>query len=350
MKLFEEFGEVKVREEIPTLKSDLEKILNVEEIIIKKYEKSKKLKFQEENKAYHSFYEIVKKKLGDIMLTQELLQAYIDARENTKENTAAIIRGMYSSVLLEIISTKTPEKTTVIDGRGKTFNYLFYSIHTVKNVRLSNIKGENIFALAGSLKGNVKYITIDQIEGDDLFALAGSDEGNIEYITLNRIKGFLTLASAGKKRGKVEHIVLNDIEGLWTQHNFCKDHGSGTYITLNKLNGNETLINAGTEKGSINYLLLNEINGARTLKNVGCHGNAQHIFLNKINGNETLLNAGLYGNVNNIIQEETNKNQKEILAKIILIAETMYSLSLEEQKAAHDEIAKLQEEIFPGET
>ncbi len=277
--MFDELAKVEARAEIETSKSDLDKILDAEGEIIKQYEKDKRFALYNEknNEAYLTLFKSTQKKLADVSLTPELLQNYIDARDNPEENTIAIIRGMYSAALLEIISTITPETYTFIDGRGKTFNYLFYHIHNVKNLILQNITGNHMLSYAGSHNGNATNITLNKIIGDCTLLYTGSDNGSVENIRVNKIKGNHTLRNAGRDNGSIKNI------------------------TTNKIKGHSTLYDAGINNGS----------------------------------------------VENILEEhQLTEEEHNILSRIETIVETIHTLSLEEQKKAHDEIARLQTEIF----
>ena len=235
MGMFDDLKDVKVRDEVKQEKSDLEKVLDAEAEIIKKYEQDGRFKQNsgKENEAYQSLYKLTQEKLADTKITSGLLQSYIDARDNTEKNTTALIRGMYSSTLLEIISTTQPEITTFIDGKNKTFNYLFYYIHHVKNLTLTNIKGDETLYNAGSQKGSAQNITLSRIEGKETLKYSGSDKGIAKQI---------------------------------------------------------------------------------------------------------------------LQEKELTEKQKNLLSRIETIVETIHTLSFEQQRVAHDEIARLQIEIFAGET
>ncbi len=324
--MFDDLKEVTVREEILPPKSDLDKILDAEEEIIKQYENDERFKQYggKHSEAYKSLYTIVQEKFTGITLTPELLQGYTDARENTEENTAAIILGMYSAALLEIISTTQPEKTTVIDGKNKTFNYLFYRIHNIKNLTLHNIKGNCILYNAGSEHGSAQHITLTNIIGSHTLYNTGSEHGRARNITLKNIKGNYPLYNAGRDNGSLQNVILDNITGD------C------------------TLENAGFN-GNAQYIILNQIRGDYTLRNISVAGSgAQKIILNKIKGDNTLLNVSVYAKEGREIREEhdLSRRQKIIISKIKKISKTIHALSLSKAKLAHDEIARLQKEIF----
>ncbi len=353
MGLFDDLANVEVRDEVPVRKSDLEKVLDYEEKIIKQYKNDERFKHYSEEKeldAYQSLYTTVQEKLADINITSELLQKYIDARDNTTDNNLARIRGMYSAALLEIISTKTPDVHTFINGRGRTFNFLFYYIHNIKNISVTNIIGHNTLGHAGSNNGSATNITLTNITGDHTLYKAGSN-GNATNIVLNDIKGNNTLTNAGENNGSVANITLSNITGNNTLETAAWNGGSATNITLINITGKKTLFNACGNNGIAKNITVTKIKGDYTLYNAGgWNGSAKNITVTKIKGDWTLYNAIENGSITNILQEnELTEKQKSILSQIESIVETMHTLSSEKQKKAHEEIARLQEEIFAEE-
>ncbi len=301
--MFNDFSKLEVRTETIQEKSDLEKVLDMETKIIEMYEIYERFEHYSdysgnEDDEYQSLYTAVQEKLANIKITQEVLQKYINARDNTEQNNQARIRGMYSAALLEIISTKTPEIHTFIDGKNKKFNFLFYHIQNVKNLTLTNIQGDYILYKAG-MNGSATNITLQHITGENTLSYAGWNGGSAKNITLIDVIGKDTL----------EHTGLN---------------GSAKNITLSNITGNWTLCNAGSD-----------------------HGSAKNITLNNITGNYALENAGQNGSIQNILEENIlTEKQKRIISKIKKIVKTMHILSLEEQTKMHEKIAELQNKIF----
>ncbi len=326
--MFDEFANVEVREEKETPKSDLDLILDAETEIIKQCENDERIKQYggSEHEAYQSLYKKTQEKVADINITPKLLQEYIDTRNNPEKNMEAIIRGMYSAALLEIISTKTPETHTLIDGKGKKFNYLFYYIHNVKNLTLHNITGDDLLANAGSNRGSASHITLQNITGHNTLYNVGMN-GSAIHITLHDITGHYALSCAGSYDGSVEHITLQNIKGNYTLTNASSNNGSAKNITLTNIIGHNTLANASSNKGSAKNITLTNITGVNTLKNTGWNGSIKNILReNKLTG-----------------------KQKLILSQIETIVNTMHAHPFEEQKKMHDEIARLQIKLFEGE-
>ncbi len=326
MSLFNDFSKLEVRTETIPEKSDLEKILDIEEEIIKRYENDKQFEmyFPKKEEAYQLLYNTAKEKLKNVEINSRILQEYIDARDNTKENTSALIRGEYSAALLEIICTEKPEEYIFIDGRGKTFNYLFYHTKQVKNLTLINVNGNYILTYAGCNRGSATYVSLYNITGKWTLGNSGMYDGNATHITLNKITGYGILACCGQD-GTARHITLLNIKGNNTFSDVAWNNGKVEYVILNNISGELIFSNGAGHNGKINNVALKNINGLGTLVN------------NKENKK----------NMENILEEfELTKPQKKILSQIQLIVETIHTLPLEEQTKAHDEIAQLQTEIF----
>ena len=280
MKLFNRFGDVTVRNEVRQEKSDLEKVIDIEKEIIETYKTDEQFELypKNENETYQLLYKTTKEKITDINITPELLQGYIDARDNPEENRKALIRGMYSAALLEIISTKTPETHTFIDGRGKTFNYLFYHIHNVKNLTLTNIKGNNILRNAGMYGGSATHIILNNVNGAYILEYAGSYKGSITHIILREIKGYYIFSYAGVHNGNLQNIVLTNVTGDYTL-TAAAHSGNAKHITLINLKGDLTLFNAGSCSGNASNITLTNMKGKNILEKAGSfNGNLKNIL------------------------------------------------------------------------
>ncbi len=325
MRMFEDFSKLEVRTETIPEKSDLEKVLDVEKEIIKQYENDKRFEPYKGKhfEAYESLCQSTQEKLTDVTLIPEILQSYIDARDNTEENIQTIIRGMYSSAVLEIILARQPDSYTFIDGREKTFNHLFYCIHHVKNLTLQNIAGNNILYNAGRNNRNIKNIILQNITGNNILYNAGSDKGSVANIILDNVVGYNTLRNAGNWHGIVSNITLNNVKG-------------------------DNILYQVSWKGNAKNITLNNVKGHNILYDAGRNGSVANITLKQTTGNNILWNAGSdKGSVANILREyQLTEKQKNILLQIETIAKTIHTLSFEQQEKAHDEIAELKEEIF----
>ncbi len=213
MKLFNELKDVTVREEVVVEKSDLEKVLDIETEIINKYkiDKTNKDYSGEERRAFQAVCAETQERVADIKITPKLLQEYIEVRENTEKNVQAKIRGMYSAALLELAYTKNPDGNLYINGKGKTFNYLFYHANNIKKLTLTNMNGNFLLGYSSYKKGIVEHVTILNAEGDNILGNSGW-EGNVQYITLINLRGGYTLHNAGSFRGNLQYVTLTNVE------------------------------------------------------------------------------------------------------------------------------------------
>ncbi len=310
MSSFKDLADVTVREEKTVQKSDLNKILDIEKEMIDKYSANGRLRidYDLQHELYQVFKKEVQEKIRDITPTIELLQEYITSRENSEKTDESLLRGMYSAVLLETVCAYTQIKSIIFDGKGREWNYLFYHVQNANNISVQHFNGEWILAFAGFDKGKIRNLSCSNIQGSDTLAGAGANGGSIEHVICSKIKGSNTLYDAGA-------------------------HGSIKYATINEIEGHSTLGYIGN-------------NG----------GNASHITCTNMSQWSGLL-EGVDIRSNLILEDDSfeknrllNTHQKEIINKITQIVETIHTLSLEEQKKAHDEIARLQTEIFAGET
>ena len=369
MGMFDELKDVEAREEVHQEKSDIEKILDTEKEIIERFKSDERTQdHYKVRELYPLIYGSVEEKSKKITITREIVQSYINARDNLETDSSAILRGMYSAALLELSCKKEPDKKITINGNGKVFNYLFHYIKNVSNVVIQNFKGKEILRYAG-LAGKIKHITCRDIEGDELLSRAAQYNGVAEHINCINIKGDNTLYSIGYK-GKIEYILCENIAGSRTLGN-ASGRGNAKYIICRNITGSATLAFVGSE-GSVQHISCINITGDSTLEGTGqYHKSAKYLTLENVEGNRTLYNGGGDGGINHIIidqpseknalhtdlhferriknvlqeHERTAKQRKQI-EEIIKIAENMSLDSFEEQKAAHEKIAELQKEVF----
>ena len=304
MSFFKEFSKIEARKEIILEKSDLEKVLDIENEIIRQYKTDELFKKygQKHGKGYHLLYASIQNKLKDVNLSSEILQSYIMMKDNSAEETESVIRGMYSGALLEILCRTQPSTSLFINGKNRTWHYLFYQVRYAKNIAIEHFKGNNILSCAGSDGGSVENIIVNHLIGDDTLQGAGHSRGTAKHLFLNNIQGNYTLASAGWYRGTAEHVTLNQIKG------------------------DRTLAYATAEDGHITYVTLNKIRGKFTLDNVDrFYSDNKSTFLH---------------------DSQMSTSQEEILGEMLLLTKMMHTFSSEEQKSVHIKIAQLQKEIF----
>ena len=325
MKLFTDFEDVTVREENPVDQSALEKILEVEKEIFVEEKKNNWYSSFPSSKAYSFLYTSVEKKLANITMTAKLLQEYINTRENHNKNKEADILGMYSSTLLQVTCKTQPDKGIQIDGEGRTFNYLFCQVLRASNVTVCNFKGNSILEYAGSFGGSVKNIVAINITGESTLAYLAHNNGTAENIIAANIQGNDVFSLAGSYEGNLKNILATHIKGNRTYEGMSQQFGNAKYIFATCLEGNWNLPFNDPNQGNEDYIVATDLKGNFTF-----------------NGTESKVNHFLE-------DENIDSRQKIIIEKIEQLAKTMYLLPLEEQTKAHEEIARLQTELFAEE-
>ncbi len=334
--MFDELRDIEVRTEITREKSDTERILDIETELIEEFGKNKEFHPTSGNfKLYSWVTSSAKPKLKDITLSEKLLQEYINSRENNVIDTEAVIRGLYSAALLELTHRQNKEKSIFIDGKNKTFHYLFYQVHFAKRVAIQNFFGNNILKSAGRDFGYIEKMNIQNIRGDDLLFDAGRENGNLKHITINTIQGNNCLGCAGFNAGTIEYVVCTNIKGNDLLSSSGKGHSTiERYIALSNVHGKNTLRNIGDYLndppigGKIEWVLYNNITGERPYNVVFIEGEYKKI------ANECNIDS----------------EQKKIISDIIDLAKSFETKSAEEQTKIHDEIAALQIKLFSEET
>ena len=347
--MFDGFDQLDVRMEERREKSMLEIALDFEKKVLDKYGMMSCLGWDSrELNLYNHLFHYIEQEFQAKLFDHDFFEKYIQARDNSRKNDESLIRGMYLGILLEMYCDRTDEPI-VIDGKNKVFHYLFYGAKKIKNLTLENISGDKILKLSGSAGKTAENISLRNVTGDEILFGLGSDNGIAKYITLNNIRGNKTLENAGSNKGSIKNMILNNIKGDRTLTDAGRNGGSVSFMTLNKVEGRDTLWYAGSDKGSIENITLHNTRGHNILGNAGSnYGSASLILLNDITGNYRHYHVGRHGiSIKDIFtRNQGNTNQKLIFSRIESIVSTIHTLPFEEQKSAHDEIARLQKEIF----
>ncbi len=394
--IFADFKDISVREEILTKLGDLERILNIEEELIKKYRI---------NDLFDPFHLNLKKgqvilaedaeeKMQGIFVTAELLCQYVLARSNPQKNKEAWIRGLYSGFLLnkvcerneetekitnDLIKEPKDEKIILVDGKNNCFNYFFAFAKHVKNLFLKNIKGIEILSYAGSYEGFAEKIRIKNLEGSGLLFSAGSDNGSMEKIIIQNVIGNGTLYSGGRS-GKICQVVLSEIDG----HNTLFEAGrSGTaeHITVSTILGSNTLRGLASEGGIAKHITMQNIRGELMLyAAASSHPDFEWFDKDKKEGNieycvsrdssvnsirkpiegikkfyfgdmgefDSSAKGRKYTESDNffLLKDNMVNEKRDILKKIFFIADFLPECSFEKQIEMQRDIASLQKELF----
>ena len=352
--MFDELKDIEVREETQVQKSDLEKVLSTEKEILTIYENDirEMSHLGAELELYDEILCTSREKLKKIKMQSTTLQEYVRSRENNDEDPQQIIRGMYSAALLEIICTAQPDVQINVDCEKRTFNFLFYCTRNAANVTLQNVKGYWIFGEAGNKGGKIENIVLKNVTGNHTLYHAGR-EGIARYITCIQIKGDNLLYSACDFGGEAEHILCTNIKGDNTLHHAgSKERGRIKHAICTHITGNCTLADTG-RRGNAEHLTCIQITGDNTLSTVAnSEVTIKNVTFRDIKEkNPTLSHTGISGSCFNCPREYTlTQKQITLLEKIKKITESIHAFSFSETRLAHDEIARLQIEIFAGDT
>ncbi len=379
MSIFKEFSKLEpVRQEIIKPLSDLEILLDIEKKIFSLYNIHFRGKSHIEN-GNEALYDFILKytfsKIPQSAIHPSIIQKYIEARDNTELNFQdGVVRGMYSGALLEIVCSQT-EEPVIVDGKGKTFHFLFNHVRNAKNVSIKNFKGDLILSHAGRA-GTVTNLSVEEIVGDSLLYKAASEKGNCEQLSIKNVYGIETLKSAGFCYGRLAFLDLHNISGGYTLSNTEGHYGYLSHVTISELKNCESalfglgsdakvehihlsqirsedlLTRAVIRKGTLNYATFRNITGKDLLSSAGNQeGLISHIAFQDTHNVRTLFDTEKdEGKVEHVLREpHYSARQKEIFDTIDTLALTMHTFSPPEQKKKHLEIAELQKELFTEE-
>ncbi len=302
-KLFQEFIDTEVRDEVPQEKSPLEIILEVEEKIIEKYKNAKRgYKSDKEEPFYINIRRDTKKQLQRIQLSSEILQTYLDARENTEQNQESEVRGVYSGVLLELACEN--ELSVSLNGKGRMWKYLFTHVKKAKNVTLENIQGDFMILYAGSYGGHIENILVkNSINCNHLLDGVGSERGFAKNIHIENIQGYGTLMDAASYSGHVENVCVRKIKGYRTLYSAACWNGEIKNIIVTDIIGNDSLAGLASDKGLAKNIVVGNIQGHCTLMGLVEDGHTQGVLENitivDITGSNTLARSGVKGKIKN---------------------------------------------------
>ncbi len=334
IKLFGEYAGITVREEIVKPQSELEIILEVEREILETYKKDERLtssKEKEEHDIYSEIFLDVKKKLKDFSVDRNHLQAYISARENTLKDSEALLRGMYSGTLLEIVCAHTKEEI-IIDGENKkVFNHLFERVRYAQNITIRNIEGYSILGNAASYEGRIEQVTLKNLRGDCIFVGSGRNKGSVENVYLEdistdnlfhlsgsngsvqKIKGKNisgeSLFSRAGESGILKDISFDTVRGNYLFQNAANEKGLAENISLTNISGNYLFSKAGRNKGILRNISLSNCKGDQIFAESGKNGFIENINLTNCSGFGIFNHAGTdEGTLQNIVLQDISSD------------------------------------------
>ncbi len=148
--MFDGFDQLDVRIEKLQEKTALDTILDLEAKIISTYASSENAInvmygcFNHDKKLYDSISKEVNYALLKKDVFKKTLQMYISSRDNKDETKEALVRGMYSAALLEIVCTREPHSYITLDCQSgnlfcQSIDYVATSDITVWNIFDSHI-------------------------------------------------------------------------------------------------------------------------------------------------------------------------------------------------------------------
>lgn len=124
----------------------LEKLLDIEHDVVKKYKPARGEHF----KVYQEFYPQLKEELSAFPFAEDDLRSLILATSNMECNLVeSQMRGMYTGMLLQLLTerNKAQGKRTrfYVNGQGNRFDYLFLYAQFVDEVIVDNFVGNYIY-------------------------------------------------------------------------------------------------------------------------------------------------------------------------------------------------------------
>ncbi len=340
MKLFHDYQKIEVRTEIELKKYDIEPILDLEQTILREYHVNND-PYSNHKEVRDLLSEKVRKKLSE-EISEETLKTYLSMRENEGVDSDAILRGMYTGVLLDILCENSSYKSCEFDGKGKMFDYLFYMAKNIHNVTIRNFKGYAIFGFAGSYSGKVENIFASELEGEMIFKNIGIENGNANNIILTKSRGENYFFWAGTHKGTVKNVIISEVTGNAILSNMAAIDGTAENIIIANCNGDHILLMAGGSEKSIKNIILANITGNKLMTGVlSYRGSIQNITAIDIKGTDTFAGSRITNR-----KIKISKEKKKILDEIIKRVDLNSGEAIDARRDTFEEIARLQDELF----
>ena len=263
-------GISKEREEHKRESGAIETLLKVRDAIMQ--EAKKPITNAEDKKVYNRIYNSTKSKLEGIEFDAADIKNLIFARPQEELNRE--IRpyaGRFTGCLLQILTERNEakEKRTRfhIDGRGKSFDYLFCGTRKIDELIVENFKGYGICQEICMDGGEANLVAGINIKGDNTFNRLGYNTGNVSIVLAKNITGHTTLYSAGQK-GKISSIITTG------------------------LRGRHILERAGDKNGEIGLIVGYNVQGVRALFGIEDYETIGLILKKYVNSDRKLRQAG----------------------------------------------------------
>ncbi len=198
-------------------KSVLEKLLEVEDRVVKEYVRRVSNYWKENhNNVYLPLHASLSSELPPY--TEQDLQALLLAKENNGYNgNEAQVLGIYTGVLLHVLTERCEQEekstTFTFDLNENEFHYLFYFAKRAGEVTVRRVKGNYTCSAMGSYGGQVEKLVIEQNTGNNAAGWAGGDKGTIGTLLINHNTGNYAAGGAGSFRGTIGTLLINQNTG-----------------------------------------------------------------------------------------------------------------------------------------
>ncbi|MFC1698093.1 hypothetical protein ACFL1H_07150 [Nanoarchaeota archaeon] len=193
------------------------------------------------------------------------------------------LRGIYSGVLLNILSDRNKDFTFYIDGRGIKFKYLFMhaNLKETDNLIIDNFNGGDLCNYLVT-KNKANLVALINCSGSYLGCEIGSDKSNINYLYLINNNS----ENIGFQIGKssiINNLIMINNHGK-TIGGLARDGGKIDFLYFNK-NISEHGINYGDKPmGKVNCTIYKDNEGQNGFKFNELHLSCDHLYLiNKAN-------------------------------------------------------------------
>ena len=242
-------GIQKQREVVERPQTSLEKLLEIEVEITKKYAAEVQGKDVWNLKTeYEMLAKELQERTAQLPYTARDLEDLVHAKINTDYNDGKqMALGLFSGALLDILTQKNraagKETIVKVNGNDGKFSYLFAHARNADSIDVENFEGNDICSTIGSFGGEVNKVTARSIKGHYTLADAGISNGSVGSIEARNIKGGGTLRYAGRYNGSVESIDARGIKGHYTLAD-AGSNGSVGSIQYRNLKGVGVLLGA----------------------------------------------------------------------------------------------------------
>ncbi|MBT5022887.1 hypothetical protein HOK51_07695 [Candidatus Woesearchaeota archaeon] len=217
---------------------------------------------------YSDLYRMVEKDTNKMDFNNNLLESYIESslilEESSEEEIYSdykVIRGLFSATLLQLLTFQNEKENKPtkfhIDGKGKTFDYLFAGCRFVDELIVENFKGEGICSYLGSF-GSINSFTAVNINGVYALNELGMNAKDIGSVILTNIQGEYSAYTLLNNAENIESFLAFDIQSDNVLFAIGSDSNFG-FVYLDDIYGHETTLSAAFNRTSIKTLFIDSI-------------------------------------------------------------------------------------------